>query len=271
MKKFVLILGLLLVLNLQTKLAKGNNQINYDHSTDNKNIINIVEKFKTLIATNNPHIISKYVKYPFNIGDNCPDIQNKEEFVQNFDIIFDSLLTTQIMASDINLWNFNEKQNVIFYDSPYVQLSTDGYLMDIEYTAKRTQNNKKCVLEEKSKIYPSLKKYQKNLYTLKTYDHIYRIDLTNKGLSATTYRLAIWKKEQKMSEKPLIIINNGKLKLYGSANNEKYIFEDKEISYIVEINTARALETIPIEITVINNFSAKKYPAVNITNSPNLY
>lgn len=74
-----------------------------------------------------------------------------------------------------------------------------------------------------------------------------------------------------MSEKPLIIINNGKLKLYGSANNEKYIFEDKEISYIVEINTARALETIPIEITVINNFSAKKYPAVNITNSPNLY
>lgn len=269
MKK--LVMGLTFIFSLQIHVAMGNSEINYISSLNDENIIDIVQKFKDIIATNNSHYIAKNIIYPFNIGDNCPPIQNEEEFILNYDIIYDSLLFNQIITSDNRAWSFDKKRNVIFYNNPYVQLSLDGHLIDMEYSAKRTLNNEKCISKEKNEIYPSLKKYIKNMHILKTSDCIYRIDLVDKGLSATTYRLAIWNEEQKMSEKPLKIIDNGKLELYGSANNEKYIFADKETSYIIQINTARALETIPIEVTVINNTSSKKYPATNITNNPNLY
>ena len=252
-------------------VAMGNSEINYISSLNDENIIDTVQKFKDIIATNNSQYIAKNIIYPFNISDNCPPIQNEKEFVHNYDIIYDSLLFNQIITSDNKAWSFDKRRNVIFHNNPYVQLSSDGHLIDIEYSTKRTLNNEKCKSEEENKIYPSLKKYLKNIYTLKTSNHIYRIDFTDKGLSATAYRLAIWNEEQKISEKPLKIIDNGKLELYGSANNEKYIFTDKETSYIIQINTARALETIPIEITVISNTSSKKYPATNITNNPNLY
>ncbi|MEE6207290.1 MAG: hypothetical protein VZR95_04470 [Alphaproteobacteria bacterium] len=257
MKKFVLILGLLIVFSMPAQA--------------DDNIIDIVKKFKNIITTNNQQYIATNVVYPFNISDNCPNIQNEEEFIQSFDTIFNSALLAQIITSDDSTCNLDKKQNMIFCDSPYIQLSLDGHLMDLEYTEKRIQNNEKCILKEKNKIYPSLKKYLKNIYTLETSEYIYRIDLTDDGLSAAQYRLAIWHKGQKISEKPLKFINNGKLKLYGSANNEKYIFTNKETSYIIQINTARALETIPIEIIVMDNISTKKYPAVNITNNPNLY
>lgn len=269
MKK--LVLELTFIFGLQISVAMGNREVNYISSLNDKNIIDIVQKFKDIIATNDSHYIAKNIIYPFNISDNCSPIQNEEEFILNYDIIYDSLLFNQIITSDNKDWNFDKKRNEIFYNNPYVQLSSDGHLIDMEYSVKRTLNNEKCISEEKNKIYPSLKKYLKNMYTLKTSDRMYRIDLADKGLRATAYRLAIWNKEQKMSEKPLKIIDSGKLELYGSANNEKYIFTDKETSYIIQINTARALETIPIEVTVINNASSKKYPATNITNNPNFY
>ena len=263
MKKLVLILGLFL--SLSANAWAQDDAVQYQH------IKQQVKKFKDILKTNNPQLIAKNVIYPFIIGENCPPLQNEREFIKNYNIILSSELLSEIISSNKKLWHLDENKDGIFYDFPYVQLSLDGELIDLEYTFQRKKYNEQCLLREKSEIYPSLQTYIKNLYILKTPIFIYRLDLVDDFFSTNKYRLAIWKTGQKFSEKPLKIINKGKLELYGSANNEKYIFLDNNKSYILQINTARALETPPFEIIITDENSVKKYPAENLPNNSNLY
>ena len=263
MKKLVLILGLFLSLSA--------NAWAQDDAEYYQHIKQSVKKFKDILKTNNPQLIAKNVIYPFIIGENCPPLQNEREFIKNYNIILSSELLSEIISSNKKLWHLDENKDGIFYDFPYVQLSLDGELIDLEYTFQRKKYNEQCLLREKSEIYPSLQTYIKNLYILKTPIFIYRLDLVDDFFSTNKYRLAIWKTGQKFSEKPLKIINKGKLELYGSANNEKYIFLDNNKSYILQINTARALETPPFEIIITDENSVKKYPAENLPNNSNLY
>ena len=263
MKKLFLILGLFL--SLCTNACAQDDAEYYQHIKES------VKKFKAILKTNNPQLIAQNVVYPFIIGENCPPLQNEEEFIQNYNIILSSELLSEIISSNKKLWHLDKNKDGIFYDSPYVQLSLNGDLTDLEYTFQRKKYNEQCLLREKSEIYPSLQTYIRNLYILKTSIFIYRIDLIDGTSDTNKYRLSIWKIGQKFSEKPLKIINKGKLELYGSANNEKYIFLDNHKSYILQINTARALETPPFEIIITDENSVKKYPAENLPNNSSLY
>ena len=264
MKNLIFILGICLW-SFKFTITETSDAEYYQH------IKQSVKKFKDILKTNNPQLIAKNVIYPFIIGENCPPLQNEREFIKNYNIILSSELLSEIISSNKKLWHLDENKDGIFYDFPYVQLSLDGELIDLEYTFQRKKYNEQCLLREKSEIYPSLQTYIKNLYILKTPIFIYRLDLVDDFFSTNKYRLAIWKTGQKFSEKPLKIINKGKLELYGSANNEKYIFLDNNKSYILQINTARALETPPFEIIITDENSVKKYPAENLPNNSNLY
>ena len=266
MKKLVLILGLFLSLsaNAWADVCYNVNEIVAKKAIDIIKLQKEIYQYCSICADAEPQTLEVH-------DVNCPPLQNEREFIKNYNIILSSELLSEIISSNKKLWHLDENKDGIFYDFPYVQLSLDGELIDLEYTFQRKKYNEQCLLREKSEIYPSLQTYIKNLYILKTPIFIYRLDLVDDFFSTNKYRLAIWKTGQKFSEKPLKIINKGKLELYGSANNEKYIFLDNNKSYILQINTARALETPPFEIIITDENSVKKYPAENLPNNSNLY
>ena len=287
MKKFILILGICLwscfsiaeeVLSSPQKYNKNDirsisrNKEKYDIK-DFEKITNTVEKFKNILKTNNPELVAQNVVYPFVFSDNCAPIQNEQEFIEKYDIIYTPKLLSQILSSDINMWHSDSQYDGIFYDDPYIHISLNGRLVDIDYTLERSKYNERCILEEQNKIYPNIKKYIKNLYILKTSKFIYRIDLTAVGnvLEQNKYRLSIWNITKKFSEKPLKIIEKGKLKVYGSANNEKFIFKNDNKSYVLQINTARASQTPSAEIIVITEDNIQRLSAEILINNPNLY
>ena len=130
MKKLFLILGLFL--SLCTNAWAQDDAEYYQH------IKKSVKKFQDLIKTNNPQLIAQNVVYPFIIGENCPPLQNEEEFIQNYNIILSSELLSEIISSNKKLWHLDKNKDGIFYDSPYVQLSLNGDLTDLEYTFPQT-------------------------------------------------------------------------------------------------------------------------------------
>ena len=271
MKKLVLILGLCL-----WSFAAVAEKITITETSDaeySEHIKQSVKKFKNSLKTNNPQLIAQNVVYPFAFSDNCPPVINEQEFVEKYNIIFTPKLLSQILSSDINMWHSDSKYDGIFYDNPYIHISLNGSLVDVDYTLERNKYNERCILEEQNKIYPNIKEYIKNLYILKTSEFIYRIDLTAVGniLEQNKYRLSIWNIKQKFSEKPLKIIEKGKLKVYGSANNEKFIFKNDNKSYALQINTARAFQTPSAEIIVTTKDSIQRFPAEILINNPNLY
>lgn len=56
------------------------------------NITQIVQKFKDAIKTDNPEIIADYIEYPYKRHPPLPDIKNKENFVNNYEMVLDGEL-----------------------------------------------------------------------------------------------------------------------------------------------------------------------------------
>ena len=104
----------------------------------------------------------------------------------------------------------------------------DGKILGVVYQSKvESIEKEKLINAERKSLHPSIKEYKQPIHILETTKFRIRIDDLGNG----KYRYTSWSINNKMSEKPDIILDNGEYIPEGSGGNHTYEFKNKEFIY----------------------------------------
>lgn len=205
-------------------------------------INNIIELF------NNKDVdkISNIISYPLQREYPIPSIKNKEEFKLRFNEVFDQYLIDKIANSKIEQWSEVGWRGIMLDNGDLWITRSDGIITTVNY---QSDIEKKLIIDliekDKANLHASLKIFESPTYRIKTKTSLIRID----EVSENVYRFASWKKNEKESSKPDIIMSNGVLEYDGTGGNHYIIFEDGSTKYKVYRFIMGAEEDTP-DVTV---------------------
>ena len=225
----------------------------------------IVQNFIDAVKSNNAETIAKYVVYPLSRVAPVPDIHDEKEFIERYAMLFDDNLRTAIIDSNLDDWENVGWRGIMLY-SGLLWLNDDGKLIALNSMSPEEQKYSTSLAEkDKNSLYSTLKNYNSNIYIFDIAKGRGRIDeISDKKIDKyhEKYRYAFWNKGKSMSDKPDIVINDGKVEYYGSANNTGYIFKNGEYTYHFDITYVGSVDTPPYELSVHKNEQLiSSYPA----------
>jgi len=210
----------------------------------------IVEAFKQ----NNRIAIVNMVSYPLLRQAPIAPINNQNELLKRYDEVFDRTLLNTIIRSNIHTdWDNIGWQGVILNDG-IVALDPDGNITDINYLSSFEQallnklHSERMVKRDpkgRRALHRSVTDYNKALVELTTERFHIRIDEVGQG----QLRYASWPVTKHLSEKPDLVLINGKM-LRGSGRNQRFVFNNGTYRYQLNINSmgADALPTGSLEV-----------------------
>ena len=173
--------------------------------------------------------IAKIISYPLNRESPIPAIKNKTEFVKRYSEIFDADLKKEILSSKPDKDWSEMGWRGIMLNQGTVWMDSDGKLTAINYQSKYEKDFKsKLIKAQKSTIHSSIASFKDPICVLETTKFRIRID----DLGNNNYRYASWPIKKKMTEKPDLIITNGKFIADGTGGNHSYEF--KKGNYVYE-------------------------------------
>jgi hypothetical protein len=172
--------------------------------------------------------VSNMVSYPLKREYPIPKIKNKQEFIKRYDEIFDIKLKNKITQSKTSKdWSEVGWRGIMLYNGD-LWIDTDGRLIAINYQSKTESNLRTKIIEaEKKTLHSSIAQYKNPNYILETDKFRIRIDEINQD----NYRYSSWGLKNLMSEKPDLIINNGKWIPDGSGGNHYFKFKTGDYTY----------------------------------------
>lgn len=251
MKKCLLLI-LCLVLNFNVSYAS-------DVAENKPNSTTVaVQKFKDAIKTGDPQIIAKYVVYPYKTRTPLPAIKNETDFIKNHDLILDDELKQVINDSKPENWASAGWRGIMLYEG-LVWISADGKLEAVNYRTKKERDYAaKWYENDKNTIHESLRQYDKNIYIFNTDTKLGRIDEIETE-NGENYRLALWAKDEDMSDKPQVLVSDGTVKYFGSANNAEYYFKSGEYEYVFSVTKVGPMDMVPYELGIYKNAEKLDY------------
>lgn len=267
MKKFVLSLGFVMALNTNV-CAENIKDEQYPHYAERSDeILATAQKFKDLLKTNNPQQIAKNIVYPFSLGQGVPNVQNEQEFIEKYDVILPEYLRQYFIDSPIKHWGSGGNLGgVCLNDCPDAHLTDDGKIIWIKDSEELKQYRTEYIEKEKQTIYPSLKNYNYNLYTMETKDWLIRIDDMEGLYEVSTqidipniYRFTAWEKGKTISDKPDIVIDQGHTEKDPEFrySPEYYVFSNSEYHAIFTNDPIGPMDHIPYYIEIYKNFCSE--------------
>ncbi len=188
----------------------------------------IVQSFIETIKTKNKEKICSLVRYPLTREYPIPEVKNKNELLKRFDEVFDTQLLTLIVKSKIKTdWSEVGWRGIMLLDGE-VWLDFDGKLIGVNYQSQFEKKKKEELITiQKNSLHKSLQNFVRPVCILETSKYSIRID----DMGHDKYRYASWRLQQKMSEKPEMLLLNGKVEFDGSGGNHSYIFKSGEYTY----------------------------------------
>ncbi|WP_316634800.1 hypothetical protein [uncultured Flavobacterium sp.] len=188
-----------------------------------------VKSFIANVKANNREGVSKFISFPLKRDYPIPEVKNKADFIKRYDQIFDATLKNGIIKSNpAKDWEEVGWRGIMLY-SGTLWIDTNGKVIAVNYQSKFENDLKnKLVVAEKSKLHPSIAKFETPVCILETSKFRIRID----DLGNDNYRYASWSIKKPMSEEPDLVITNGKWVADGSGGNSHYDFK-KEV-YVYE-------------------------------------
>lgn len=213
----------------------------------------VVQKFKEVIKTDNPEIIANYIEYPYSRYNPLPDIENKEDFINNYELIFDDWLKQVITDSKLEDWDKVGWRGIMLHRG-LVWINKDGKLKAINYHPDKAKEYAvKWYQNDKASIYEPLREYDENVAVFKTDTKLGRIDKIDIDEYNSQYRLALWDNGSDMSVKPDVLISDGTVEYFGSANNTEYRFKSGDYKYVFFINYVGPMDMKPYELGIYRN------------------
>jgi hypothetical protein len=192
---------------------------------------NHIVTFINFVKNNQKEKLADLISYPLKREYPITNIRNKKEFIKRYDEIFDVILKNIIVKSNpAKDWSEVGWRGIMLNRGD-IWMDTDGKIIAINYQSKLEKEIKEGKVKiEKSTLHPSLANYNEPVCIIETSKFRVRID----DMGKQNYRYASWAITKKMSEKPDLIITNGKFIAEGTGGNHRYEF--KKSSYVYEIS-----------------------------------
>lgn len=212
--------------------------------------ITYISKFIKLVKQNDIEGISKLIRFPLNREYPIPAVKTKSEFVKRFNEIFDNQLKNEIISSTIKD-NWSEVGwRGIMLNQGTIWLDYDGSLIAVNYQSKYEKDLlSRKTNSQKKKLHGSIKIFSKSILELETEKYNIRID----EISESIYRYSAWSKDKQSTDKPSLIIQNGKVEFEGSGGNHKYIFTNNEYTYECSVIVMGEEDSPPAILKVYKN------------------
>jgi hypothetical protein len=209
-----------------------------------------ITSFIQNVKTNNKQAVADIIRYPLQREEPIPAIKNKAEFVKRYDQIFDAGLKSEILKSNPGKDWSEVRWRGIMLNNGTIWFETDGQLKSINYQSKTEENlKKKLIASDKKQVHASLAKFKEPVYVLETSKFRIRID----DLGNNNYRYASWSIKQKMTEKPDLVIANGKWIQDGSGGNHSIEFKKGNYTYNCDIIVLGEKNAPPARLTIMQS------------------
>ena len=203
---------------------------------------NAVRKVITAIASGDKAQIGKVINYSLARPYPLPAIKNEKDLIARFDELFDEKLLKEIKKSKVSVdWDRVGWRGIMFANGK-VWIDETGKIIAVNYESEKQKNLRLKLIEgDRETLHESLRNYEKPILKKSNKDYKFRVDsLNNKDQN---FRLTLWGIESKEGEKPLLVLDKGKLKFDGSGGNHHYTFKDKDIIYTVDVAVIAAKDT----------------------------
>lgn len=196
-----------------------------------------VKSFIAHVKSNNREAVAAFISFPLGREYPIPVVKNKADFIKRYDQIFDATLKKEIINSNpAKDWSEMGWRGIMLGQGD-IWMDTTGKVITINYQSQAEKNLKtKLISSEKGKLHPSIATFKAPVYVLETSKFRVRID----DLGNDNYRYASWSIKKPMSQKPDLIITNGKWISDGSGGNSHYEFKKEAYlyeCYIIVIGT----------------------------------
>ena len=158
-------------------------------------------------------------------------IKNKKVFLARFNAIFDKTLVKQITTSNIEKdWIVMGWRGIMLLDG-VIWLNESGNLIAVNYQSQQEKKYRETLIQnDKKNIHASIRDYKSPEFIGHTKDYLVRID----QMEGNTYRYVSWKKGEKMSMLPDLILLKGQLSIEGSIGNQIFEFINGEYKYLIQ-------------------------------------
>jgi hypothetical protein len=209
-----------------------------------------IQTFINNVKGDKKEAIANMVSYPLKRETPIPSIKNKTEFIKRYSEIFDAVLKEEITSSKPDK-NWSEAGwRGIMLNKGNIWIDTDGKLIAINYHSKIEKDLKaKLVSSQQKAVHSSIAKFKSPVCVLETSKFKIRID----DMGNDTYRYASWSAKQKMSEKPDLIIQNGKFIADGTGGNHSYEFKKGNYIYTCDIIVLGEKGSPPARLVITQN------------------
>ncbi|PIF32066.1 hypothetical protein CLU81_2578 [Flavobacterium sp. 9] len=209
-----------------------------------------VKSFIANVKSNNKEGVAAFISFPLGRDYPIPAVKNKADFLKRYDQIFDATLKNEIIKSNpAKDWSEVGWRGIML-GSGDIWIDTNGKIITINYQSKAEIDLKnKLIAAEKGKLHPSIAKFQAPVYVLETSKFRIRID----DLGKENYRYASWSIKKKMSDKPDLVIINGKWISDGSGGNSHFDFKKDSYLYQCSIIVLGTSESPPASLTISQN------------------
>lgn len=200
-----------------------------DAKQTNIDICQVIAAFKHQDKT----AIASFVVYPLQREFPIPAIHNEAEFVKRFDELFDKQLIALIANSEPHKdWAMIGSRGTMFANGE-IWLDSNNRIIAITYQSSKEKVIKnRLVQAQKETLHPSLRAYQRPMLEWKTAKYHIRID----DLGNDNYRYASWSTDNPTTDKPDLVLENGKRLFEGSGGNHLYTFANGNYVYRCYVN-----------------------------------
>lgn len=189
---------------------------------------NFIQTFIDNVKGDKKEVIANMISYPLKRDTPIPEIKNKTEFIKRYSEIFDSDLKKEITSSKPDKDWSEMGWRGIMLNQGSLWIDTNGKIIAINHQSKFESDLKnKLIIGEKSKVHSSIAKFKEPVCVLETSKFRIRID----DMGNNKYRYASWSIKKKMTEKPDLIITNGKFIADGTGGNHSYEFKKSNYVY----------------------------------------
>jgi len=207
----------------------------------------VVTNFVNAVKSGNIDKLSSKIKYPLNRTYPIPPIKNKQEFVKRYKEVFDDNLTKKIINAKVATdWKDVGWRGIMLLNGE-LWLDTDGKLIAVNHQSRlEAKEQARLINIDKSGLHPSISNFAQPVLVFETAQYRIRID----DLGNNNYRYAAWPVKSKMSDKPKLILTNGKFKPDGSGGNHNYQFKSGDYLYTCFIIVIGEKDAPPAQLVI---------------------
>jgi len=218
----------------------------YSQKLDKK-YLPLVNHFIDCIKKNNIEKLSTKIRFPLKREYPLAPIQNKQEFIKRYKAIFDVELTNKIISSNPETnWDDVGWRGIMLLNGD-VWLDYDGYLISVNHQSKLESTERaRLIAVGKAKLHPAIQIFEAPVLLFETAKYRIRID----NLGNFNFRYTSWPIKSKMSDKPALVIKNGKFTPDGSGGNHNYQFKSGDYVYTCYITVMGETGAAPASLEI---------------------